>query len=936
MALPLYAITLFVSAFILFLVQPMIGKMILPKLGGTPQVWNTCMVFFQTILLAGYAYTHFVSTRLKLRQQLLLHATLILLPLLVLLPWRSWGIPLPDGPFNLTNWSPDLGVNPIPSALYILLIIVGLPFFVVSTTAPLLQKWFAYTGHSAARDPYFLYGASNLGSMLALLCYPFVIEPVLRLHDQAWLWTGGFGLLVITVMVCLAFVWKPAPGSHSDEPTVPIDAPPPPPSDADAGFNKPIDTGITAKAPSVTAVKPAPSRVVTSVSLAQPGEEVTTLRRLKWIALAAVPSSMMLGVTTHITTDLSPVPMIWLIPLTLYLLSFILVFARWPLVWTEEPHKIFVYLQPFAVALMLISSFEHWEHSYLRVAIFCDFLGFFFTTMVCHGELAKDRPGTKHLTDFYLMMSIGGMLGGMFNGLFAPNIPYLFEFPAAIIAGCLMRPKLGLGLIDGFVASLIDPTAGEEPHVRKGKGHQHKPHAAPRSAASSKLSLVLDLVLPAGLFVLSFVLYISLYDRTLGETSTVVGIAYGIPLMISCLFLWRPLRLGTAIFAIILVNSINSSERPLYRTRSYFGLIKVNAHASSLGEYVGMIHGHIDHGMNFKKPDEKDIGNPARDFSRLATTYYHREGPAGIVMERFCWFHEPENHYNSDSRIGASLVGQLAPAMGMTLPIDGLVDLWSEPAYATIGLGTGTMASYSRPYQHMHYYEIDNTVKRLSLRPAWTEKDKAPVTYVDFQEGGRFEGQTAPYFSYLRDSLTRGAHIQVLMGDARLRMNMPYVTTKGAGYYADPDMSGGPEHFYHMMVVDAFSSDAIPAHLITQQGIKMYFEHLTEEGILCVHTSNRFVDLVKVVSDVSNSLGYSCLRGHDENDDRTKGHYTSEWVMVARKAEYLRHLREPPGYRAAVRAKNQQRAVEPYWGVPEVYNRYVWTDDFYNILSVLR
>ncbi len=935
MALPLYAITLFVSAFILFLVQPMIGKLLLPKLGGTPQVWNTCMVFFQTMLLAGYAYTHFVSTRLKLRQQLLLHGTLLVLPFLVLLPWKSWGIPLPEGPFNLTTWSPDLGVNPIPSALYILLVIVGLPFFVVSTTAPLLQKWFAYTGHSAAKDPYFLYGASNAGSVLGLLSYPFLIERWLRLNEQAYLWTAGFGLLVIAVLLCVAFVWRPAAGAQEVDASSPHDAPPAPPSEVEAGFNKPIDTGITAKAPTATVLKPAPARVVTSVTPAQPGDEVTTLRRLKWIALAAVPSSMMLGVTTHITTDLSPSPTIWLIPLTLYLVSFILVFARWPVVWTEEPHKIFVYLQPIFVVLMLVAIFEHWEHSYLRAAITFDILGFFFTTMVCHGELAKDRPGTKHLTDFYLMMSIGGMLGGMFNGLLAPNIPYLFEFPAAIIAGCLMRPLLGAGLIDGFVASLIDPTAGEGPQPRKGKGH-HRPQATPRSSASGNVALTLDLVLPIATAVLSFCLFLALYDPLTGETSTVVGVAYGIPLMITILFLWRPVRFGLAIALILAVDAFNSSEKPLHRTRSYFGLIKVNVHKSSLGEYVGMIHGHIDHGMNFKKPDDKDIGNPARDFSRLATTYYHREGPAGIVMERFCWFHEPENHYNSDSRIGASLVGQLAPALGMTLPIDGLVDLWSEPAYATIGLGTGTMASYARPYQHMHYYEIDNTVKRFSLRPNWTEKGKAPVTYVDFQEGGRYEGQTAPFFSYLRDALGRGAHVQVLMGDARLRMNMPYVTPKGAGYYTDPDMSGGPEDFYHMMVVDAFSSDAIPAHLITKQGIEMYFKHLTKEGILCVHTSNRFVDLVKVVSDVSNDLGYACLRGHDENDDRTKGHYTSEWVMVARKADYLRHLREPPGYRAAVRQKNPNRVVDSYWEVPEVYNRYVWTDDFYNILSVLR
>lgn len=929
MALPLYAATLFVSAFILFLVQPMIGKMILPKLGGTPQVWNTCMVFFQTILLAGYAYTHFVSTRLKLKQQLMVHGTLILLPFLVLLPWKSWGLPLPEGPFNLTNWAPELGVNPIPSALYILLMIVGLPFFVVSTTAPLLQKWFSATGHPAAKDPYFLYGASNLGSMLALLAYPAFIEPNMVLHHQALLWTGGFALLAVTVYACIAIVWTPALTDHADHSA---DAPVAPSGAADAAGEKPpVETAITAKAPAPTAIKPGAPRPMPSVSLTQ-SDDVTMLRRLKWIGLAAVPSSMMLGVTTHITTDLSPVPLIWLIPLTLYLLSFILVFARWPMVWVEEPHKIMVYLQPLAIAFMLLSDFMNLGHTNLKLAIFFDFAGFFFTTMVCHGELAKDRPSTRHLTEFYLMMSVGGMLGGMFNGLFAPNIPYLFEFPSAIIAACLLRPVMTEGgWVANFVASMIDPSAGEGAAAgKKGKG-QKQHHAPTRGAVTPNLALTLDIVLAVGVGILSFILFQISYDPR-GEAGAAVAIGYGVPLFITCAMLFRPLRYGLAVALIIIVHGFNDARADTsdLRVRGYFGLIKVRTGATKLGTYKNMIHGHIDHGMNFlKPPNEKDWGDSKKDFSRLATTYYHKLGPAGIVMERFSWLdrQESENEFKSDSRIGASLIGAGAYPFGMTLPIDQLSALWSEPAFATIGLGTGTMASYARPYQHCHYYEIDNLVKRLSLRKDW----KAFITYEQVQD------QTAPYFSYLRDALARGAHVQVLMGDARLRMDMPYVSKNGGrGYYEDPDFSGGPESFYHMMVVDAFSSDAIPAHLITKQAIQMYFKHLTEEGILCVHTSNRFVDLVKVVADVTADLGYACRRGHDAADDRDKGHYTSEWVMVARKDAYLRHLREPPNYREKVRAKGQQRLVEPYWSTPQPEGRYVWTDDFYNILGVMR
>ncbi len=935
MALPLYAATLFVSAFILFLVQPMIGKMILPKLGGTPQVWNTCMVFFQTILLAGYAYTHFVSTRLKLKQQLLVHGMLILLPFLVLLPWKTWGIPLPEGPFNLTDWAPELGVNPIPSALYILLMIVGLPFFVVSTTAPLLQKWFSATGHPAARDPYFLYGASNLGSMLGLLLYPAVIEPFCVLHSQALIWTGGFALLVVTVYACIAFVWKPAMVGHADEPAA---NPAPAPEAADNW----VETGIPAKAPVSTGVKAGAPKLGSSISLTQ-SDDMTMLRRLKWIALAAVPSSMMLGITTHITTDLSPVPMIWLIPLTLYLLSFILVFARWPVVWTEEPHKIMVYLQPIAIAFMLLSDFMNWGHSYLRAAIFFDVAGFFFTTMVCHGELAKDRPSTKYLTEFYLMMSIGGMLGGMFNGLLAPNIPYLFEFPAAIIAACLLRPVLTeAGWVASFVAGLIDPTAGEGPAAgRKGKAHK-APSASRGAHLTRNQAVTVDVVLGAGVGVLPFVFYLFTHDP---------AVCFGIPLVLSCLLLFRPLRFGIALALVIVVQGVLSSrgEAESFRTRSYFGLITVSRNVPSsyregdeyavrlgLGAYKQMTHGHILHGQNFLKPaKQEDWGNPTKDYSRHATTYYHRYGPAGIVMEKFCWFKEPENQFNSDARIGASLLGAGAQLLGATLPVEQIAALWSEPPYATIGLGTGTMASYSRPYQHMHFYEIDNLVKRLSLRKAWERKAGQPqITHLDDLSFDPRE-KNCGHFRYLRDALSRGAHIQVLMGDARLRMAMPY-----KNHYEDPDKGGGPMNFYQMMVVDAFSSDAIPAHLITKQAIKMYFDRLTEKGILCVHTSNRFVDLVKVVADVTADLGYACRRGHDNSPYTNKvGHSTSEWVMVARKDAYLKELREPEGYRAAAAAnaaKKQQGVPEPYWSTPVPEGRFVWTDDFYNILGVLR
>src|SRR5262249_34081131 len=331
LALLLFAVTLFVSAFLLFLVQPMIGKMILPRLGGTPQVWNTCMVFFQSALLAGYAYSHTVGTKLSLRRQLLVHSLLLLVPLLILLPW---------GPFNVTGWVPPPGANPLFSTLGILTVVVGVPFIVVATSAPLLQKWFAYTGHPAARDPYFLSMASNLGSMLALLAYPWIVEPNFRLQpegfaevgglasfdldSQNWIWAVGYILMIVLVAACALLVRMAAPsvqlaGAPRDlaPPPQGLPAPPPepvphahaparphrpprprrrPPAAAPprpaprpaprprGGARPPPPPPRTPPAPPPPPAPPAPPRPY----------EMTAWRRLRWVGLAAVPSSLML------------------------------------------------------------------------------------------------------------------------------------------------------------------------------------------------------------------------------------------------------------------------------------------------------------------------------------------------------------------------------------------------------------------------------------------------------------------------------------------------------------------------------------------------------------------------------------------------------------------------------------------------------------------
>ena len=341
----LYVITLFLSAGLLFLVQPLFAKMVLPVLGGAPAVWSTCMLFFQGALVAGYAYAHLSTRLLGVRRQALLHVAVMLAPLLVL------PLAVPEG------WrSPPQG-NPTGWLLGLLAAGIGLPFLVVASTTPLLQKWFTATGHPTARDPYHLYAASNCGSMLALLAYPLLLEPTLRLAEQSWVWSGGYALLTVLIWGC-AIALRTSPAT---------------------GIERLIEPGARADA-----AQSAVHRRERALSWG---------RRLRWTALTAVPSSLMLGVTTYITTDIAVVPLLWVIPLALYLLTFILVFARR----TVLSHRWVLRLLPIAaVVMLLVLLSEATEPGWLVVCL--HLAVFFIAAMACHGELARDRPDTSHLT----------------------------------------------------------------------------------------------------------------------------------------------------------------------------------------------------------------------------------------------------------------------------------------------------------------------------------------------------------------------------------------------------------------------------------------------------------------------------------------------------------------------------------------------------------
>ena len=372
---PVFSLTLLLSAILLFSVQPMFSKMILPLLGGTPQVWNTAMLFFQVMLLGGYAYAHGTTRWLSIRAQAALHIVL-LLAFVIVLP-----IAIPEG------WVPPVDKDPTLWQLSLMALTVGGPFFVLAASAPMLQRWFTSTDHPDAADPYFLYGASNLGSMTALLAYPVVIEPLWNLTQQSNIWTGGYVLLTLCTLVSAVLVWTQA-----------------------------------------VKQKAAPTRKAAN------DEVITWPRRLQWLILALIPSSLMLGVTTFITTDIASVPLLWILPLALYVGTFIIAFSKKPII----PKDKVLLIQGYLMIALIMQMIMFTPSPVLLIGFHMTL--FFFSALLCHMELTSTRPRAEHLTEFYLIMSLGGAIGGFFNAIIAPNFLVMpIEYALALGAACFMR-----------------------------------------------------------------------------------------------------------------------------------------------------------------------------------------------------------------------------------------------------------------------------------------------------------------------------------------------------------------------------------------------------------------------------------------------------------------------------------------------------------------
>jgi spermidine synthase len=967
-----FALTLFCSATLLFMVEPMIGKMILPLLGGTPAVWNTCMVFFQAILLLGYGYAHLSTTWLGSRKQAALHLVLLAVPFLLLPVTVNRGLIKGDE-------------NPVFLVLLILSLSVGLPMFVVSASAPLLQKWFASTSHPAAKDPYFLYGASNLGSMLALIAYPTVVEPYLRLAQQSFDWTIGYGVLVALTALCAVFLWLS-------------------PSNAETVENIEKKEEAPTRNKSLEAIQPSRQGIRTGgrqrprAERAELAEvsldrtltgEVTWMRVLRWVTLAFVPSSLMLGATTYITTDIAAIPLLWVAPLALYLLSFILVFSHIPAwfqslivtglcaavavplcvflwdqgsspvtrlilralvvtiaggsiygawqIWTIRDktllHRFMVLVMPLLVLGLLFFMLSelkiksHWIAWSLAIHL----TTLFVVSMVCHGELARDRPAPKYLTGYFLWMSVGGVLGGLFNGLVAPLIfTGIAEYELAMMLACFLAPPLGpvkesvwgrradlilAGLFVAVTVVLIPLRLRD--HDLSFEALKDGPWpwelaalllgaavavAAALREREKKFDRWMDLVLPLCLGLLLIGLSWGLFSDTVWARLTKIsdwlgfhpaklrrGITYGVPIIMCYTFIERSLRFALGVGAILLASSFCGllDDHVLHQERSFFGVLKVEHEVERSGSeafvFRRLIHGTTLHGMQFLDDDRRDE----------PVTYYHITGPIGQVMQV----------YNKDNKRNL----------------------------AVIGLGTGTMASYARPGQHLTFYDIDPVVRRLS-----------------FDEGD-------PFFTFVEDARQRGAHLELVMGDARLTMERKKL--------ADSEK-------YGVIVVDAFSSDAIPIHLITREALDVYLDKLAENGLLCFHISNRYLDLRPVLLNLARERDLAAVFQSDNREENYPGKSSSTWVILARKSAYLDGLRELNEYEdlrkdtlrellplilwpdngsgltaqsyllygllseEVFKRPSKWEELEPDETWPDLQKVGVWTDDYSNLLSV--
>jgi SAM-dependent methyltransferase len=625
------------------------------------------------------------------------------------------------------------------------LVSVGLPFFAVSATAPLLQAWFARGLHAQASDPYFLYGASNLGSFAALLAYPLAIEPWLTLREQSAAWSMGFAALMALIAVAgaLTVAWGVRAGA--------------------------MHTGGGA-----TERRQAVARTVTLHD------------RLSWIALAFVPSALLIAITSHISTDIAAAPFLWVIPLALFLATFIFTFRDGG----DRLHAWMLKLQPFIIAALAVGLMRG-AREFWVVAILLDLAMLFVSAMVCHRTLYARRPDAAHLTAFYMWVSLGGVLGGIACGLIAPHVfPDVWEYPILMVLALAARPGVSALPVRTWVREAGLPLMLALAVLAAG------PVMGLRLPNEMALGWNILLVMAAALVMLSA----TRPARMIGLTALMLIASAALPL------------------------GVTASET----ARSFFGVHKVAE--SEDGRFRLLYHGTTLHGaMRLRDNTGQPVGGAPEPL-----TYYYRGGALSETI--------------AATREKRGALGHVA----------------------IVGLGAGSLACHMKPGERLTYFEIDPEVVRLARDPAKF----------------RFLSECAP-------------DAKVVLGDARL--TLAEETRK-----------------FDMIVLDAFSSDVIPTHLITREAMAMYLEHLAPGGVIALHISNRYLELAGVVRDIASSHGLTTVVKRDATSAQTlmdNLHARALVAAVARNADDLAPLHAREGWVAA----------------PSAIRDRVWTDDYTNI-----
>ena len=715
-----FTLTTFLSAFLLFQVQLIVGKHILPWFGGTAAVWTTSLLVYQLLLLAGYFYSHGLISRLTSKNQVLLHSAVLLTAMfLVIVLTVFWPSAVTPG----ASWKPSVSTNPALQVVSVILVATGLPFFVLSTTSPLLQGWYARLGGGG--QTYRLYAVSNAGSLLALLTFPFILEPGFHLTALGKAWSVFFLCFAGGCAMCARWA-----------------------------------SGIMASSFE-------PMRTETS-----PRSNQGLLTQMLWFLLPACASSLLLASTNLLCQEVTSIPLLWVLPLSVYLITFILCFAssRW------YPRGLF---QPlFVLGAMATCVPLIFGGAFVGEAALVT-ITLFSAWMICHGELARLKPGIGDLTSFYLVISAGGAAGGIMVAVIAPVtfnsfIEFQLCLAAVVVLGliCLIRDSKSWIFDQRFIIPL---------------------------AISIEMSLCGYAARLWSADLYQFLLQMRFYPLVI-----LVGVlaVLGSAMMGTSTAPRKPgfrfvhLTVGFIVLSlfVLLYRSTLPLAKVILSRRNFYGVIQVQQ--SKSGRIL--MHGRTLHGAQLNPP-----------YERVPTTYYGPQSGIGIVLS---------NHPRRGDNMGSLRLG-------------------------IVGLGAGTIAAYGQPGDYVRFYELDPAVANLSLG-------------------------AHPVFSFLRDS---HAKISVAVGDARLLL--------------EAELARGARQQFDVLVLDAFSGDAIPVHLLTKEAFDTYWQHVNpESGLIAIHISSRHVNLWPVIFGIAKYYETPfVILNNIANDPFT----TSSWVMLARRPETL-------------------------------------------------